>query len=116
MPVPALIRANMKSQSLDRRVWTTPSMSVLFSRVAVGSPVNGMVEIAGPQQFRLDQFIRRGLDARHDPRAVIADPHACYFGAELGECTLVPGDNAIPAETCFEDWLSQSMVATPQTP
>jgi len=85
-------------------------------RVAVGSPVNGMVEIAGPQQFRLDQFIRRGLDARHDPRAVIADPHACYFGAELGECTLVPGDNAIPAETCFEDWLSQSMVATPQTP
>lgn len=86
-----------------------------LARVAVGSPVNGMVEIAGPQQFRLDQFIRRGLDARHDPRTVFADPHAHYFGAELGERTLVPGDSATLAETRFEDWLSKSMVAAPQT-
>jgi uncharacterized protein YbjT (DUF2867 family) len=82
-------------------------------RVAVGSPVNGVVEIAGPQQFRLDQFIRRGLDARHDPREVITDPHARYFGVELGERTLVPGANATLAETRFEEWLGQSMVATP---
>jgi uncharacterized protein YbjT (DUF2867 family) len=84
-----------------------------LARVAVGSPVNGMVEIAGPQQFRLDQFIRRGLDARHDPREVVTDPHARYFGAELGERTLVPGDNAVLAQTRFEEWLSQSMVAAP---
>ena len=83
------------------------------ARVAVGLPVNGVVEIAGPQQFRLDQFIRRGLDARQDPRAVVADPHARYFGAELGERTLVPGANATLAETSFEAWLGQSMVATP---
>jgi len=81
------------------------------ARVTVGSPVNGIVEVAGPQQFRLDQFIRRGLDARHDPREVIADPHARYFGAELGESTLVPGDKAILAETRFEDWLGQSVIA-----
>jgi uncharacterized protein YbjT (DUF2867 family) len=85
------------------------------ARVAVGSPVNGMVEIAGPQQFRLGEFIRRGLEARHDPRAVIADPHARYFGAELGVRTLVPGDTATLAETRFEDWLSESMMAAPQT-
>lgn len=83
------------------------------ARVAVGAPVNGVVEIAGPQQFRLDQFIRRGLDARQDPREVFADPHARYFGAELGERTLVPGANATLAETRFEEWLSQSLVATP---
>jgi hypothetical protein len=63
----------------------------------------------------LDHFIRRGLDARHDSRTVIADPHARYFGAELGERTLVPGDNATLAETRFEDWLSEAMLATPQT-
>jgi hypothetical protein len=71
-----------------------------------------MVEVAGPQQFRLDQFIGRGLAARHDPREVIADPHARYFGAELGERTLVPGDNAILAETRFDDWLGPSVIST----
>jgi uncharacterized protein YbjT (DUF2867 family) len=60
-------------------------------RVAVSAPVNGIVEIAGPQQFRFDEFIRLGLGARQDPRVVIADPHARYYGTELGERTLVPG-------------------------
>jgi uncharacterized protein YbjT (DUF2867 family) len=83
-------------------------------RVAVGAPVNGVVEIAGPQQFRLDEFVRLGLGARHDSRAVIADPHARYFGAELGERTLVPGDTATLGETRFEDWLSEAMMATQQ--
>ena len=50
--------------------------------IAVGAPVNGTVEVAGPEQFRLDELIRRGLGARNDPREVIADPHARYFGAE----------------------------------
>jgi uncharacterized protein YbjT (DUF2867 family) len=77
-------------------------------RVAVGAPVNGTVEIAGPQQFRLDELIRRGLSARNDPREVITDPHARYFGYDLGERTLVPGDNARLGETRFEDWLSNS--------
>ena len=77
-------------------------------KIAVGTPVNGTVEIAGPEKFRLDELIRQGLSTRNDPREVIADPHARYFGAELGERTLVPGDDAQLGETRFEDWLSQS--------
>jgi uncharacterized protein YbjT (DUF2867 family) len=79
-------------------------------RVSVGSPVNGTVEVAGPERFRLDELVRRGLSARDDPREVIADPHARYFGAELGERTLVPGDDAILTETRFDDWLSRSTI------
>ena len=82
-------------------------------RISVGSPVNGIVEVAGPQQFRLDELVRGFLRERRDPREVITDPHARYFGAELGERTLVPGDDARLAETRFDDWLSQSVVSTP---
>jgi uncharacterized protein YbjT (DUF2867 family) len=77
-------------------------------RVAVSAPVNGIVEIAGPQQFRFDEFIRLGLGARRDPRVVVADPHAHYFGTELAERTLVPGPDASLGEIRFEDWLGKS--------
>jgi uncharacterized protein YbjT (DUF2867 family) len=80
------------------------------ARISVGSPVNGIVEVAGPEQFRLDELIRRDLDARHDPREVITDPNARYFGALLGEQTLLPGDDASIAETRFEDWLDQAVM------
>jgi len=79
------------------------------ARVAVSAPVNGIVEIAGPQQFRFDEFIRLGLGARQDPRVVMADPHARYFGTELGERTLVPSGDAKLGEVRFEDWLGQSV-------
>src|ERR1700704_4479872 len=78
------------------------------ARVAMGSPLNGIVEIGGPEQFRFDELIRQGLSARNDPREVIADPHARYFGTELRERSLVPGDDAQLGETRFEDWLSRS--------
>ena len=78
-----------------------------LGRISVGSPVNGIVEVAGPQQFRLDELIRRFLRERRDPREVITDPHARYFDVELDERTLLPGDDARLAETRFEDWLSQ---------
>ena len=79
-------------------------------RISVGLPVNGIVEVAGPQQFRLDELIRRFLRERRDPREVITDPHARYSGAELDERTLLPGDDATLAETRFDDWLSQAGV------
>jgi uncharacterized protein YbjT (DUF2867 family) len=79
-------------------------------RVAVSAPVNGIVEIAGPQQFRFDEFVRLGLGARQDPRVVIADPHARYFGTELGERTLVPGPDARLGEIRFEEWLGKSVI------
>jgi hypothetical protein len=81
-----------------------------LGEVSVGSPVNGIVEVAGPEQFRLDELIRRGLSARNDPREVIADPQARYFGAELGERTLLPGDDARLGTTRFEDWLRQPAI------
>ena len=76
--------------------------------VAVGPPVNGIVEIGGPEQFRVDDLVRRRLAALKDPREVIADPNARYAGAKLSEKTLVPGNNARLGETRFETWLTQS--------
>ena len=76
-------------------------------RIAVGQPVNGMVEIGGPEQFRLDELVRRRLAALKDPREVIADPEALYSGAKISEKTLVPGNNARFGETRFETWLTQ---------
>ena len=85
-----------------------PTMSpVRWVGWPMGSPLNGTVEVAGPEQFRFDELIRQGLSARNDPREVIADPHARYFGAELSERSLVPGDDAQLGETRFEDWLSR---------
>ncbi len=77
------------------------------ARVAVGPPVNGMVEIAGPEQFRLDELVRRRLASLKDPRKVIADPSARYAGAKVSEKTLLPGNKARLAETRFETWLRQ---------
>jgi uncharacterized protein YbjT (DUF2867 family) len=81
--------------------------------VAVGPPVNGIVEVAGPQQFRLDELIRRFLRERGDQRQVITDPSARYYGVKLGERTLVPDNGARLAETRLEDWLSQTVVSKP---
>ena len=77
-------------------------------RIAVGQPVNGVVEVGGPQEFRLDELVRRRLASLNDHREVIADPSALYGGAKVSERTLVPGNNARLGETTFEAWLSQS--------
>ena len=79
----------------------------VVAKVAIGSPLNGTVELAGPEQFRFNEFISRGLSARNDPRAVIADPHARYFGTELSERSLVPNNGALLGAIRFEDWLSR---------
>jgi uncharacterized protein YbjT (DUF2867 family) len=78
--------------------------------VAVGPPLKDIVEVAGPEQFRFDELIRLGLRARRDPREVVADPHARYFGAELSGRMLVPDAEARLGEIRFEDWLRQSAV------
>ena len=76
-------------------------------RVAVEAPVNGTVEIAGPEPFRLDELIRRRLAQLNDPREVTTDPNARYSGAQVDERTLVPGEGARLGETSFEIWLTQ---------
>jgi uncharacterized protein YbjT (DUF2867 family) len=82
-------------------------------RTAVGPPINGTVEVAGPEQFRLDELVRSRLRAIDDPRQVITDPAARYFGAVLAERTLLPGDDASLAETRLEDWTTQTLVTSP---
>lgn len=84
-------------------------VATAVAAVAVGSPINGVVEVAGPQPFHMDELVRRFLADRNDPREVIGDPHARYFGTELGERSLLPGDGAMIAGTSFEEWLSESM-------
>ena len=82
-------------------------VATAVGRIAVGAPVNGTVEVAGPQQFRFDELIRRGLAAYNDPREVVADPHARYFGAELEERSLIPWGEARLGDIRFDDWLGQ---------
>ena len=78
-------------------------------KVAVGPPFNGIVEVAGPQRFRFDEFIRQGLSAHNDPRQVVVDPNARYFGARLSELTLVASGEARIGAIRFDDWLSPAV-------
>jgi uncharacterized protein YbjT (DUF2867 family) len=77
-------------------------------KVATGSPVNGTVEVGGPEKFHLDELVRQGLAAWKDPREVVTDPHALYYGIEVKERTLVPEDGAELGKIRFEDWLKGS--------
>ena len=77
--------------------------------VTVGAPINGTVEVGGPEKFRFDALIGLSLKAHNDRRQVVADPQARYFGAALSERTLVAGDNARLGETHFKDWLRRSL-------
>ena len=83
-------------------------VATVVARIATEPPSNGLIEIAGPEQFRFDEFIRLGLRARNDQREVVADPNTRYFGAKLAERTLVAGDNAELGKIRFEDWLRNS--------
>ncbi|MEH1030952.1 SDR family oxidoreductase [Micromonospora profundi] len=78
------------------------------SAVAVGAPTNGVVEIAGPEQFRLDELGRSVLADRGDPRSVVTDPDARYFGSVLGERSLVPADGARIAGTRLDAWRARN--------
>jgi uncharacterized protein YbjT (DUF2867 family) len=77
------------------------------ARVAVGAPVNGIVEVGGPEQFSLDELVRRYLAARKDPRQVIRDPQAPYYGIHVSQRALVPEANATLGKQRFDDWLKQ---------
>jgi uncharacterized protein YbjT (DUF2867 family) len=81
-------------------------------RTAAGEPVNGIVEIGGPERFPFDEPVRRVLAATNDPREVVTDSGAGYFGIPVGQYTLVPGDAAARGAIRLEDWLSQTAAAT----
>ncbi|MDP9846291.1 SDR family oxidoreductase [Streptosporangium lutulentum] len=77
-------------------------------RVAVGTPLNGRTEVGGPERFRMDDFFRKALAAWGDPREVVADPQAHYFGSVPGERTLVPGEGATLGQIRYRDWLDRA--------
>ncbi|MEV4356581.1 SDR family oxidoreductase [Nonomuraea sp. NPDC049625] len=76
-------------------------------RVAVGQPLNGRVEVGGPDDVRMDEFFRDALAAWGDPRTVVADPQARYYGSVPGERTLVPGEDAILGTIHYREWLGK---------
>jgi len=83
-------------------------VATTVAKVAVGPAVNGTVEIGGPEQFRLDELVRKGLAALKDPREVVTDPQAHYYGIPVSERTLVPGNDARLGQTTFQNWLTQA--------
>ena len=83
-------------------------VAAALADATLGAPVNGMIEIAGPERIPLDELARRYLRATKDPRQVVADPHARYFGTELNDQSLTPGDNPRIGSIRFEDWLSRA--------
>ena len=84
-------------------------VAAAMADVTLGAPVNGTIEIAGPERVRLDELVGRFLRATQDPREVVTDVHARYFGVELNDQSLTPGDNPRIGPTRFEDWLSRSI-------
>ena len=82
-----------------------------LARTALGGPINGTIEVAGPQRLRLDEFARQVLQAKHDERKVAADTHKTYFGAEINDESLTAGDNSQIGPTRCEDWLLSSSSA-----
>jgi uncharacterized protein YbjT (DUF2867 family) len=76
-------------------------------QVALNQPINGTVEIGGPERSYLDEITRKALAAGKDPREVVADPRGRYYRIEISERTLVPDDGAKLGKTRFADWLAQ---------
>ncbi|MCG5452144.1 MULTISPECIES: SDR family oxidoreductase [Micromonospora] len=83
-------------------------VAAAVAEVALGAPTNSVVEVAGPEQFRLDELGRSLLTDQQDRRSVVADPDARYFGAKLGERSLVPADGARLAGTALDAWRTRA--------
>jgi uncharacterized protein YbjT (DUF2867 family) len=83
-------------------------VAAALTDVTLAAPINGVVELAGPERFSFDEFARKYLTASKDPRTVVADIHARYFGAELDDRSLTPGDDPRLGSVRFEDWLARS--------
>jgi uncharacterized protein YbjT (DUF2867 family) len=84
-------------------------VAAILADIAVGQPLNGMTEIAGPEPIRMDELVRKYLTATRDARTVNTDPHARYYGIEVNDRSLTPGDNPRLGPTRFEDWLRRSV-------
>jgi uncharacterized protein YbjT (DUF2867 family) len=84
-------------------------VAAALAEIAVAAPVNGIIELGGPEALPVDEISRRYLKANGDGREVVTDSAARYFGAEINDHSLTPGDNPRIGSTRLEDWLSTSM-------
>ncbi len=107
----------IQSAAKDNEIRLSPALlqpiasddvAAALAELTVGRPVNGIVEVGGPEKIPLDAIVRRYLAAKGDKRQVIADVHARYFGTELNDKSLTPADRARLGAVGFEDWLSRS--------
>ncbi|MBP9936476.1 MAG: SDR family oxidoreductase [Pyrinomonadaceae bacterium] len=107
---------NVRVAPIQVQPMAADDVAKAVGRVAAGTPINGTVEVAGPEVFRLDEFIRAGLDARKDRRNIVVDENAGYIGARIPEKTLVPAGDANLGMTRLADWLAvPANVNPPQT-
>lgn len=86
-------------------------VAAALAEIALGPPLNGVTEIAGPQALGLEVFARRYLDAKGDTRRIVANPVAPYFGAVLEADTLIPGAHPRLGKISLEDWLREAVPA-----
>jgi len=86
----------------------TDDLVANLAKVAVAKPLNGIIEIAGPDAIPFDEVVRQYLVAHHDPRVVVTDEQARYFGTTLEKRSLVPGENALLGSCHFADWLNRT--------
>src|SRR4051812_11626626 len=87
-------------------------VAAAVARTAAGAPVNGVVEVGGPERFRMDELVRDALAAQNDPRVVVGDPGALYYGQfAVDDTTLVPGEGAWLGQIRFQDWLARHLAA-----
>jgi uncharacterized protein YbjT (DUF2867 family) len=86
----------------------TDDLVANLAKVAVAKPLNGIIEIAGPDAIPFDEVVRQYLVAHHDPRVVVTDVQARYFGTTLEKRSLVPGENALLGSCHFADWLDRT--------
>jgi uncharacterized protein YbjT (DUF2867 family) len=113
LPRSGYLRAKMAQEKLIRESgipYTIASDDVadVMADVALSQPINGVMEIGGPEPFRMNDLVARFLQLANDPRKVIGDPHALYFGTKLDDRSLVPGAGARIGSTSFEDWFNHA--------
>ena len=85
-----------------------PAEAAVLAEITLADPTNGISEVAGPDALPLDELGRRFLKIKHDPRKVVPDVHARYFGVALNDRSLTPDNGARPGAVHFEDWLKKT--------
>ena len=87
-------------------------VAAILAEVAVAKPLNGTIDIAGPEPIRMDELARQFLTANRDPRTVTTDVHAGYYGTEVNDQSLTPGATPRLGPTRFREWLTASTPST----